>query len=48
MYVIKHVKDESTVQTIQGNLRLNSRVENEVCILDIYELLVLKFQQIIS
>jgi|688.fasta_scaffold547253_2 hypothetical protein len=31
MYIIKHVKNESTVQMIKGNLRLNSKAQTDVC-----------------
>lgn len=31
MYVMKHIKNESTVQTIKGNLRLNSKTQIDVC-----------------
>lgn len=32
IYVIDHVKAESTVQMIQGNLKLNSKGKNEVTV----------------
>ena len=31
MYIIKHVKNESNVQMIKGNLRLNSKAQTDVC-----------------